>query len=237
VRALQVAVEQRAQLEGAILHEDERLLVLNKPPGLAVHGGSGIRLGVIELLRAQRPRLPYLELVHRLDRETSGCLLIAKKRSELRALHQILRERGMDKRYLALVEGAWPDHIGEISAPLVRGREHKGGPTASVAPGGKLSTTRVRVCERFADYTLIEAHPTTGRTHQIRVHAQFAGHPILGDPRYGTRGLISARFGKGFGRMYLHASQITIPAVGSYAERRFSAPLDDQFQRMIDKIK
>ncbi|HFD80552.1 MAG TPA: RluA family pseudouridine synthase, partial [Gammaproteobacteria bacterium] len=168
-------------LADAILYEDDRLLVLNKPAGMAVHGGSGLSFGVIEALRALRPEAPYLELVHRLDRDTSGCLLIAKRRSELRTLHELLRTGALTKRYLLLAEGDWSRGPFRVEAPLRKNQLRGGERVVRVDSTGKAALTRFRFLEGYAGASLMEAELVTGRTHQIRVHAQHAGHPLAGD--------------------------------------------------------
>lgn len=197
-------------LESAIVFEDKRLIVVNKPAGLAVHGGSGLNFGVIEAMRQLRPAEQQLELVHRLDRDTSGCLMIAKKRSMLRHLHAELRGdgkgKGVVKRYLALVRGRWPSSVKKVHAPLMRSNLRSGERMVEVNPEGKESLTEFRVIQRFGDFaTLVEAQPITGRTHQIRVHARHAGHPIAGDTKYGDDVFSKVIRDKGGKRLFLHA--------------------------------
>ncbi|MDX2164598.1 MAG: RluA family pseudouridine synthase, partial [Gammaproteobacteria bacterium] len=158
-------------LNSRILYEDKQLLVLNKPSGLAVHGGSGVKAGVIELLRMMRPHDKYLELAHRIDRETSGCLLIAKKPSILKIIHELFREAKAKKKYVLLVKGQWPLKLTKINEPLE----------------GKISITTFKVIKKFEKTTLLEAFPETGRMHQIRLHAMHAGHPLVGDDKYGDK--------------------------------------------------
>ena len=177
----------RNLLAGSVLVEGPGWLVINKPSGLAVHGGSGVKIGLIEALRQVREDLDFLELVHRLDRDTSGCLLLAKSRPALLSLNESLKGRKMDKQYLALVAGRWPARRDYVSARLDRFEAGNGERRVRVDPAGKVSRTRFGVRETFANATLIEAEPVTGRTHQIRVHAAHAGHPLLGDDKYGTR--------------------------------------------------
>ncbi|MEY0629972.1 RluA family pseudouridine synthase, partial [Providencia rettgeri] len=172
-----------AALADCILFEDDYILVLNKPSGTAVHGGSGLSFGVFEGLRALRPEARFLELVHRLDRDTSGILLVAKKRSALRALHEQLRLKQMQKDYLALVRGNWQSHMKVIQAPLLKNILQSGERVVKVSSEGKPSETRFKVEERFDNATLVKASPVTGRTHQIRVHTLYAGHPIAFDDR------------------------------------------------------
>ena len=174
-----------ADLEKAIIYEDDVILAINKPSGIAVHGGSGLSFGVIEGLRALRPEAKFLELVHRIDRETSGILLIAKKRSALKSLHEQLRLKQMQKNYLALVKGNWPSECKVVQAPLLKNVLKSGERVVKVNAEGKPSETRFKVEERFGFATLVKASPVTGRTHQIRVHTQYANHPIAFDDRYG----------------------------------------------------
>ena len=224
-------------LESAILHEDDKLIVLNKPAGLAVHGGSGVKTGVIEGLRALRPKTE-LELIHRLDRETSGCLLIAKRRSFLRRVHALLRnQRGVHKRYMAVVAGRWPD-VSEVSAPLATWVRGGGERRARVDPlEGKPSLTRFSVLRAGSGLTLVAAEPVTGRTHQIRVHAASEGCPVIGDPKYGDDGT-NERFRResGVRRMLLHADRVSLdePATGYRLE--ISAPLDPDMQKVVDAL-
>ncbi|MGL5532303.1 MAG: 23S rRNA pseudouridine(955/2504/2580) synthase RluC, partial [Plesiomonas shigelloides] len=174
-----------AALADCILYEDDGLIVLNKPSGTAVHGGSGLSFGVIEGLRALRPEARFLELVHRLDRDTSGILLVAKKRSVLRDLHEQLRVKTVQKDYLALVRGQWQKHCKVVQAPLMKNVLQSGERIVRVSAEGKPSETRFEVVERFEQATLVKASPVTGRTHQIRVHTLHAGHPIAFDDKYG----------------------------------------------------
>ncbi len=167
-------LEKVADLTNHILYEDDRVMVINKPSGIAVHGGSGLSFGLIEGLRALRPDASFMELVHRLDRDTSGCILIAKKRSALRHMHEQLRNGQMDKRYQALVSGSWPENRFKVKAPLRKNVLQSGERLVSVSDDGKPSETRYRILESFAQATLVEASPITGRTHQIRVHQRSA---------------------------------------------------------------
>lgn len=194
-------------LRRAVLYEDRSLLVLDKPAGLAVHGGSGLSHGVIEALRAQRPDAPFLELVHRLDRDTSGCLLVAKRRPALRALHQALREGAVAKTYLALVAGDW-GAAGEVATPLRRNVLRSGERIVRADQDGKIALTRFEPLARSPAVTLLLARPVTGRTHQIRVHAAEAGHPIAGDLKYGDPGLNRSLRSLGLRRLFLHAYRL-----------------------------
>jgi 23S rRNA pseudouridine955/2504/2580 synthase len=202
-------------VEKAIILEDKNFLVLNKPTAIAVHGGSGIQLGAIEILRALRPKQKYLELVHRLDRDTSGCLLIAKKSSILKELHELLRTGAIKKTYLALVAGHWPRSLKKIDAPLYKNQLKSGERIVQIQHEGKNSLTEFRLIQYFSDTSLIEAMPITGRTHQIRVHAQYAQHPIIGDEKYGDKLLNKKLRTLGCKRLFLHASELsfTLPSI------------------------
>ena len=215
-----------------VLYEDKRLLVIDKPPGVAVHGGSGISHGVIELLRAARPDLKDLSLVHRLDRETSGCLVIAKKRSALRALHEKFREGIVEKNYLALVVGDW--QLGEqvIDAPLLVTHRQGGERHVIVSPDGKPAQTRVRLSRTYGRYSLLLCSPLTGRTHQIRVHLQHAGFPIAGDDRYGDADANRRASALGLERLFLHAQSISFPDEHGN-ELHFTAPLPADLDRFL----
>ncbi|QKG44759.1 23S rRNA pseudouridine(955/2504/2580) synthase RluC [Providencia rettgeri] len=226
-----------AALANCILFEDDVLLVLNKPSGTAVHGGSGLSFGVIEGLRALRPEARFLELVHRLDRDTSGILLVAKKRSALRALHEQLRLKQMQKDYLALVRGNWQSHMKVVQAPLLKNILQSGERVVKVSSEGKPSETRFKVEERFENATLVKASPVTGRTHQIRVHTLYAGHPIAFDDRYGDKQFDSQLAGTGLNRLFLHASALkfTHPKTGD--EMRLQAPLDNQLNHCLKILR
>lgn len=215
-----------AALESQILFEDERLIVINKPSGIAVHGGSGLSFGLIEGLRALRPQAKFMELVHRLDRETSGCILIAKKRSALRHMHEQLRSGKMDKRYHALVAGQWPSTRFKVKAPLRKNVLQSGERMVSVSEDGKPSETRYRILQEYNGASLVEASPITGRTHQIRVHCLHAGHPIGGDPKYGDADFDNKMRQIGLNRLFLHAHSISLIHPGSEERIKFSAPLD-----------
>ena len=193
------------EIEKCIIYEDDSFLVLNKPSGLAVHGGSGLSFGAIEALRALRPEARFLELVHRLDRDTSGCLLVAKKRSALRCFHQMLREKQMQKYYWCLVKGHWPERRQKVAVPLLKNTLKSGERIVRADDEGKQSLTRYRVEKRLQGATLLQAFPVTGRTHQIRVHCQAAGHPIAADSKYGDQEFTAQMADKGLSRLFLHA--------------------------------
>lgn len=224
------------RLEQRILYEDERLLVIDKPAGMAVHGGSGLSYGVIEALRAARPDAHFLELVHRLDRETSGCLLIAKKRSELRMLHELLRERAVDKRYLALVQGRWNLGDKRINAPLLKNQLRSGERIVTVNPEGKAADSRFRPLDIFKEASLVEVDLGTGRTHQIRVHGAHVGHPLAGDEKYGNE-IFNRRMRElGLRRLFLHAHSIGFRDPINGREINVSTPLPAELRAVLDKL-
>lgn len=226
-----------AALNDCILYEDDHLLILNKPSGTAVHGGSGLSFGVIEGLRALRPDARFLELVHRLDRDTSGVLLVAKKRSALRSLHEQLRMKGMQKDYLALVRGEWQPHCKVVQAPLLKNILQSGERIVRVNAQGKPSETRFKIEERYAFATLVKASPVTGRTHQIRVHAQHAGHPIAFDDRYGDREFDGQLASTGLNRLFLHAAALRFEHPGTGETMRIEAPLDLKLRNCLKKLR
>ncbi len=224
-----------ASLLERILFEDARLLVIDKPAGVAVHGGSGINHGVVERLRHARPDLKHLSLVHRLDRETSGCLVLAKRRSALRALHAMFREGRVEKTYLALVVGDW--QLGEqlIDMPLLVTHRRGGERHVIVSERGKPAQTRMALSRRYGDYSLMSCAPLTGRTHQIRVHAQAVGFPLAGDERYGDAEA-NARLNKlGLKRLFLHAQSIAFPD-DSGNEQHFTAPLAEDLNHFLQRL-
>ncbi|TNG96196.1 23S rRNA pseudouridine(955/2504/2580) synthase RluC [Pasteurellaceae bacterium USgator11] len=231
-------LHQVAQLEQQILFEDDVLLVLNKPSGMAVHGGSGLSFGVIEALRSLRPEARFLELVHRLDRDTSGILLVAKKRSALRHLHQQLRDKTIQKEYLALVRGQWQSHCKVINAPLNKNELASGERIIRVSEQGKPSETRFSVEERYGEQaTLIKAMPITGRTHQIRVHSQYAGHPIALDSKYGDQDFDQKMQALGLTRLFLHAYAIRFEHPKSGETLRLSAELDNGMKGILRQLR
>ncbi|KRW69068.1 23S rRNA pseudouridylate synthase [Pseudomonas sp. TTU2014-066ASC] len=224
------------RLEAAIVYEDKALIVLNKPAGIAVHGGSGLSYGVIEALRQLRPDARELELVHRLDRDTSGLLMVAKKRSMLRHLHQELRGDGVDKRYMALVRGRWETGKKQVNAPLLKNTLRSGERMVEVTDEGKEALTLFRVLRRFGDFaTLVEARPVTGRTHQIRVHARHAGHAIAGDSKYGDEDFSSEIRELGGKRLFLHAYGLKVPLPDG-GELNLEAPVDEVWSQTLGKL-
>lgn len=224
-------------LTNTILYEDNDLLILNKPSGTAVHGGSGISFGIIEGLRALRPEIHFLELVHRLDRETSGVLLIAKQRSALRSLHEQLRIKEMKKDYLMLVQGQWQSHIKVILAPLLKNTVNGSGRIVRVNSKGKPSETHFKVEERFAIASLVKASPVTGRTHQIRVHAQYAGHFIAYDNCYGENKFNQQLKGSGLNRLFLHATTLCFKHPRTGIMMRIEAPLDKVLRNCLHYLR
>lgn len=217
-----------------VLYEDKRLLVVDKPAGVAVHGGSGISHGVIELLRHARPDLVDLALVHRIDRETSGCLVMAKKRSVLRDLHERFREGKVEKNYLALVVGDWQYGEQLIDVPLLVKNREGGERHVIVSDAGKAAQTRVTLSRTYGSYSLLQCAPLTGRTHQIRVHLQHAGHPIAGDERYGDEEANRMAQKLGLARLFLHAQSIAFPN-DSGNDLHFTAPLADDLERFLSR--
>jgi len=228
----------QAFVEQAVIFEDDDLLVIDKPAGVAVHGGSGLSHGVIEALRAARPTLTELELVHRLDRDTSGCLLIAKRRAVLRKLHAQLREREMDKRYLTLVCGQWGLGTKKLEMPLVTNQKQGGERVVRVHPEGQTAQSTFKPIERFGKHaTLMEVSIGTGRTHQIRVHAAYTGHPVAGDDKYGSKEGNEALREFGLRRMFLHAHSLGFVHPGTGKPFTVSAPLSEELQGVVEKLK
>jgi 23S rRNA pseudouridine955/2504/2580 synthase len=223
-------------MENAIIFENDQMLVVNKPAGIAVHGGSGVDFGLIEVLRAARPQSRFLELVHRLDRDTSGLIMVAKKRSALRFLQDELRHKRIRKHYHALVSGQWSPDVRKVSEPLLRFELKSGERRVRVDSAGKESLTLFRRLEDFAGYSLVEASPVTGRTHQIRVHSAWAGHPIAGDDKYMDDVSLKAFRAAGGERLMLHARalEFTLPSTGE--PMRLEAPYDEAFEKIVSKL-
>jgi 23S rRNA pseudouridine955/2504/2580 synthase len=233
--ALRPSADLAARIEQAIVHEDENLLVLNKPAGIAVHGGSGVSFGVIEALRAARPD-ESLELVHRLDRDTSGCLLIARRASALRELHALMRENAFEKRYLVLVRGKWNLGAKRIDVPLRTDTRVGGERTVATSASGKAAVSEFRPVQFFGRMaTLMEVALHTGRTHQIRVHAVHAGHPVAGDDKYGDAAFNETLRGLGLKRMFLHAHSLSFswPRGGEFS---INTPLPTELSALIDEL-
>jgi 23S rRNA pseudouridine955/2504/2580 synthase len=224
--------------EFPILYEDELMIAIDKPAGVAVHGGSGVAHGVIERLRSARPGARFLELVHRLDRETSGVLLLAKKRAALLDLHAQLRERSADKRYLAIVRGRWPKRTKTVQFPLHRYLTAEGERRVRVQTEGQAALTRITGLRHFdleglGTFSLVEAKIETGRTHQIRVHLAHSGFPIVGDEKYGDFELNKVLAKSGFKRMFLHAFSISLRHPGEGRRQTLEAPMPTAFERLM----
>ena len=226
-QGLQVALQQ------GILFEDEGFLIVNKPAGFAVHGGSGVSSGIIEGLRLIRPEAHFLELVHRLDKDTSGCLLIAKKRSALRKLHELFRDDLVHKTYQALLSGQWARKKLVVTAPLLKNISKGGERIVVISQSGKAAETLFRRLKLFRNATLVEASPKTGRTHQIRVHAASLGHPIVGDERYGLDEVNKVFKNKGYKRMFLHAETLKFQHPVTGVLMSISAPLPAHLENLL----
>ncbi|BCV44905.1 23S rRNA pseudouridine(955/2504/2580) synthase RluC [Shewanella algae] len=229
-------LERVSRLEDRVLFEDKHILVLNKPTGIAVHGGSGVDYGVIEALRSLRPQQKFLELVHRLDKDTSGVLLVAKKRSALKHLHDQLRHKQMQKDYQALVRGEWQKHDKVVKAPLLKLTLKSGERIVRVNTEGKASETRFKILQRYDGATLVQASPVTGRTHQIRVHCQYAGHPIACDEKYSEQKFDDSMRALGLNRLFLHAAQLKFTHPDTETEMTVQAPLDPELLELLDKL-
>jgi 23S rRNA pseudouridine955/2504/2580 synthase len=232
-RAPRATPPPNAKLEHAILYEDEHLLVLNKPSGLAVHGGSGVSFGVIEQLRSQRPLARFLELVHRLDRGTSGLLLLAKKRSALTALHTELRAGRVKKYYLTLVKGKWRNAKQSVRLNLHKYVLASGERRVAVDTEGEASHTVFDLQQAWREFSLLRAELKTGRTHQIRVHLAHLGYPIAGDDKYGDFAFNKDLARAGLKRMFLHASRVSFKHPATETMLTLEAPLPDELQNFL----
>jgi len=224
------------RLLSSVIYESNELVILNKPSGVAVHGGSGVNHGAIEALRHLWPELHQLELVHRLDRDTSGCLMVSKKRSHLRQLHVLLRQGTIDKRYVALVHGRWRKSKVTVDAPLYKYTAGNGERRVKVSPEGKTAITKFTVLKKFKEATLVEAELLTGRTHQLRVHLQSLGSPILGDTKYGDE-IANAEFRQlGLKRLFLHAKSLSFRLPDTKEMLRVEAPLESALSRFLEDL-
>ncbi len=227
-----------ASLEDAILFEDKHFLIINKPSGMAVHGGSGLSFGLIEALRSLRPNERQLELVHRLDRDTSGCLIVAKKRSALRYFHEQLRLKTMEKNYKALVQGQWQTKHRKVIEPLRKNTLKSGERVVRVdEEQGKYAETRFRVLERFEKTTLVQAFPVTGRTHQIRVHTACKGCAIAGDVKYGEEQFNQSLKAVGLNRLFLHAFSLKFIHPVTEKEMYVEAPLESSLEKVLQNLR
>jgi len=222
--------------EFPILYEDEALLAINKPAGTAVHGGSGVSFGVIEQMRRARPQARFLELVHRLDRETSGVLLLAKKRSALTAMHEIMREGNSDKRYFALALGQWQNARQHVRLPLHKFDTPQGEKRVMVREDGQAAHTIFSLQQSWPGFSLLEAELKTGRTHQIRVHLSHLGFPIAGDAKYGDFARNKELVKQGLKRMFLHAHTISFNHPLTQEPLRIVAPLAPELQKFLDRL-
>jgi len=225
-----------AGVELPVVYEDEALLVVDKPAGVAVHGGSGVSAGVIEQLRVQRPKAPFLELVHRLDKDTSGLLALAKKRSALTAMHQQLREGQVEKHYLALVTGRWRNARQRVRAPLRRYLTADGERRVNVDADGMSADTLFVLQQSWPGYALLDAELGTGRTHQIRVHLQHLGFPIAGDSKYGHAETNRTLRGLGLRRMFLHAARLSFNHPLKSEKITLTAPIPQELDAFLQRI-
>lgn len=220
-----------------VVYEDDALIVVDKPAGKAVHGGSGISFGVIEQLRSQRPEARMLELAHRLDRETSGLLIVAKKRAALKALHDMMRAGQVEKHYLTLVRGKWQNPVQHVKLPLLKYLTEEGERRVRVADEGKPSHSIVRLKDRLGDYSLLDVELKTGRTHQIRVHLGHLGFPLCGDDKYGDFALNKRLEGEGLKRMFLHAARLVFDHPLTGERLALDAPLAPELKVFLELIK
>lgn len=226
----------KQQIGSTLLFEDENLLVINKPSGIAVHAGSGLRFGVIEVMRELRPDDGFLELVHRLDRATSGCLLLAKSRQVLTELHELLREGSVNKTYLALLAGDWQMGTKTVSSYLERSGSQGQIRKTRQTQDGKMAVSEFSPLKRFAGCTLMEVKIFTGRTHQIRVQSADLGHPVLGDDKYGDFALNREYRKQGLKRLFLHAAEIDFQLESSEHHYHFKAELPEELDRLLHQI-
>jgi 23S rRNA pseudouridine955/2504/2580 synthase len=242
VPPIRVAAQRRSgpkigQFSGTVLYEDEALLVVDKPAGTAVHGGSGVSHGIIEQLRQARPELRFLELVHRLDKETSGILLLAKKRSALTKLHDMMRTGKVEKHYFALVKGCWPNPRQHVKLPLYKYLTESGERRVMVSDEGQASHTIFTLQQAWDGFSLLDAELKTGRTHQIRVHLAHLGYPIAGDDKYGDFTLNKQLAKQGLKRMFLHAHRIGFAHPLTGEALVFEAPLPAELSRFLRKLE
>ena len=225
------------RVQASIIYEDDVLLIINKPSGIAVHGGSGVNYGIIEALRTLRPEAPFLELVHRLDKDTSGCLIIAKRRSALRNLHDQMRAKKMDKRYLALVKGEWQGGERRIDAKLRKVTLKSGENVVKVSEDGKESLSLFRAKHVYRGASLLSVKLVTGRTHQVRVHAAHLGMQLAGDDKYGDAGFNSSMEKLGLRRLFLHAEQLSFEHPKTGERLTVNAPLNDDLLQVLNKLE
>lgn len=224
-------------LKRRIVYEDNNLIIINKPTGIPVHGGSQVKIGLIEAMRQIFPALPHLELAHRLDADTSGCLILAKKRSILRELHALLREGKIKKNYFALTKGTWSNDELRVNAPLKKNYLSSGERIVKVQKEGKDSLTIFKPIEIFNETTLVEAQLMTGRTHQIRVHTQSKRHPIAGDEKYGDREFNKRMKKMGLKRLFLHAHSLEFILPSTGQKINAISPLDIELSQVLDQLR
>ncbi len=237
-----VATAGQRKLAQRVLFEDDDLLVVDKPSGAAVHAGTAIETGLIDWLRAARPEQPYVELVHRLDRDTSGCLLIAKNRNTLLALQAMFRlhsdpQTRISKSYLALVKGRWQGGLRHVNAPLRKNTVRSGERVVRVADDGRRALSRFRPRETFAASTLVDIELITGRTHQARVHAAHLGYPIAGDTKYGDKAFNALLRDRGLKRLFLHASTLEFEHPATGRNIQVHCPLPDELESILTTLK
>ena len=237
VQSSDIPAAELKRIEDNILYEDKDLMVINKPSGVAVHGGGGIHFGLIEVVRVLRPLAKRLELVHRIDRDTSGCLLVAKKASVLKHLHQQMRDNQFDKRYLAIVMGQWPKHKHKIDLPLRKDHLPDGGWHVKVAKDGKQAVSFFKVEQSLKGADVVSVKLKTGRTHQIRVHALSQGCPLMGDDRYGDRTVNKKYRPMGMKRLALHAQFLGFTHPVTEENMLIEAPLWHDFKRLIETLR
>ena len=235
-RKIQPSAQKKDHLNDQILYEDDEILVIDKPSGIAVHGGSGVAHGVIETIRATHQNQKYIELVHRLDRDTSGCLIMAKKRSVLTKLQKDMFYNKIKKSYCALVKGLWPKTTKMVSAPLLKNHLSSGERIVRVDSRGKESITRVSLVNYFSECSLLDIQLVTGRTHQIRVHCQFVGHPIAGDLKYGDKNFNTKLKVNGLKRLFLHANQLNFKHPRSGKHLKITAKLPKPLENLLESI-
>ncbi|MGH8611509.1 MAG: RluA family pseudouridine synthase [Gammaproteobacteria bacterium] len=234
IRPTEINQALKSLIEENVLFENENLLILNKPAGIPVHGGSNYRFGIIEIVRAIRK--PSVTLAHRLDRDTSGCLAIVKSSSLLRQIHAALREGAVDKEYQGLVKGVWRGGARFVEGELKKGLLQGGERMVQPVDDGKPARTWMCPMQRFSDATLMRIKPLTGRTHQIRVHAASLGHPLAGDAKYGERAFNRRMRGLGLGRLFLHASRFSFRIRSPPTAHQFDAPLPSELTRVVERL-
>ncbi len=236
-KSIKISADHLNFLESLILYENDDYMIINKPSGVAVHGGSGVSSGLIERLRQLRPYAKKLELAHRLDKETSGCMIIAKKYSILTYFHEALKKREIQKTYHALVHGTWSKKVKQIDLPLKRHLLPHGERVVKVDKiQGKDALTSIRILQKFDDYTLVEATPHTGRTHQIRVHLAAFDHPIVCDKKYGVEEQDKKLYQQGFKRLFLHSAKLEFSDPKTGERREFTVSYDNECTRLISSF-